>query len=107
MLKDELLNQIIKKEKSFEDDIQDVKLPFELISAMASIVNELNDNNFKYSHKIQDGRTLLIFKKTKEKIIITISKDNLEIRHFDIDGKKRKLRVLYVADPAQRKFTLL
>ena len=101
------LTSIYPKSKNFTKDIQKVSLPFDLVDALRGVINEIVEKDFKYKKFTSENESLLIFEKSKEKIIIGVTSDNLLIRHFDLDGIKRKLRVLYIAKPQQRNFKLL
>jgi hypothetical protein len=102
------LESIYPKNKEFTKDIQKVKLPFDLVDALRSVIVEIVENNFKYSKFTKEQESLLSFKKgQKEIIVIGVTSENLLIRHFDVGADKRKLRVLYIAKPQQRKFKLL
>lgn len=101
------LLEIYPADEKFSEDIQEAELPFDLISALSGVVKEIVSKDFQYIKLTKDGQNLLTFEKPDERIIISVALESLLIRHFDVDDNKRKLRVLYIAKPAQRKFKLL
>lgn len=101
------LLEIYPADEKFSEDIQKAELPFDLISALSGVVKEIVSKDFQYIKLTKDGQNLLTFEKPDERIIISVALESLLIRHFDVDDNKRKLRVLYIAKPAQRKFKLL
>ena len=91
-------------DKKLKEDLKDINIPFDLLSAFQSVVTEFGKQKFKYDSINDKGEQVLRFKKTKQRILMAIEKEHLFIRQFDIKGKQRKLRVLYVVKPSERKF---
>ena len=105
---EESLLQIYPEDTKFSEDILEAELPFDLIGAITGVVEEIVKKGFKYKKLTKDGQNLLTFEKSSERIIISVTLESLLIRHFDINEEgDRKLRVLYIAKPAQRNFKLL
>lgn len=90
-------------------DLETVKVPFDLFTGLSLVTQELKDKDFKYIHMTNDHAPILTFesKKIKERVSVTIEKENLLIRQFTITGDTRKLKVLYVVKPSERKFNLI
>jgi hypothetical protein len=102
----------ITQNKKFEEDLTEMKVPFDLYTGLSMVTAELKSNSFVYDHFTNNGRQDIItftpIEKGKEIILINIEKENLIVRHFDIleDGR-RKARVLYVVKPTERTFKLV
>ena len=93
-------------EKKLKEDLESINIPFDLLSAFQSVVTEFGKQKYKYDSTSHEGEVVLRFKKTKKKIMLAIQKEHLYVRQFDIEGKRRKLRVLYVVKPSERNFKL-
>ena len=102
------LLEIYPENKKFTKDMKKSKLPFDLLSALSSVITEIVHKGFEYIKMTKDGQELITFEKPNERIVIGVTLESLLVRHFDIleDGT-RKLRVLYVSKPSQRTFKLL
>tara|TARA_R110000796_G_scaffold100093_1_gene208548 strand:- start:101 stop:418 length:318 start_codon:yes stop_codon:yes gene_type:complete len=97
------------KAKKLKEDLESVSVPFDLFTGLSLVTEELNQKKFYYSHMNTDHSPTLVFesKKLKERVSVVIEKENLLIRQFTIKEDTRKLKVLYVLKPAQRKFNLV
>ena len=101
------LDKVYPNNKKFAEDLKEANLPFDLVDALTGVVTEIVAKKFKYKKLSMSDSALLIFERPKERIIISVTLESLLIRHFDTEKDTRKLRVLYIAKPAQRKFKLL
>lgn len=92
-----------------KEDLATVTIPFDLFTGLSLITEELKDKDFKYSHMTNDYYPTLTFeaKKIKERVNVIIEKENILIRQFTINGDIRKLKVIYVMKPSDRKFNLV
>jgi hypothetical protein len=101
----------VVQNKKFEDDLVNMKVPFDLYTGLSMVTAELKVNNFVYDHFTNNGgQDIITFIpiEGEEVILINIEKENLIVRHFDIlEGGRRKARVLYVVKPTERTFELI
>lgn len=93
-------------EKELKEALEDIKIPFDLLSAFQSVIAEFGKNKFLYESFSNEGEQTLRFTKPEKRILLAIQKEHLYIRQFDTDKEKRKLRVLYVVKPSERNFKL-
>lgn len=102
------IEKIYPESKQFTKDMLKSDLPFDLLSALTSVVKEVVAKDFRYIKMTKEGQDLITFEKPGERIIIGVTLESLLIRQFDIDESgNRKLKVLYIAKPEHRTFKLL
>jgi len=105
------MKKIKEKPKStkWDEDIKSISVPFDLFTGLSLVTEELKKKDFTYTKMVKDHSPILIFesKKLEERVSIVIEKENLLIRHFIIKNDTRKLKVLYVLKPSERKFKLV
>ena len=95
-------------DKQLKEDLESIKIPFDLLSAFQSVITELEKKKFKYDSFTNDNEYILTFKKGKtERVLIAIQQEHLYIRQYDYKNNKRSLKVLYVVKPSERNFKLL
>jgi hypothetical protein len=94
---------------SLNDDMKDIKLPFELLTGFSVVVNEVQEQGFKYDNTFTDSTSTLTFisKELKQRITINISKENLLIKQFSDKEDDRELKVIYVVKDSGRNFKLI
>ena len=95
------------KDKKLKEDLENIKIPFDLLSAFQSVITEFGKKKFKYESFYNEGEDVLRFKTSKQKILLIIQKEHLYIRQFEFTKNTRKLKVLYVVKPSERNFKLL
>jgi hypothetical protein len=97
-----------KKKHSLGEDLEIIKLSFNLFQPFSIVVEELKEKGFEYKgiHCEEESTFLFKSKKRKEYITVYISKeDNLLIRQFS--EADNKLRILYVVKDSERTFKIL
>lgn len=99
-----------KNEKlKLQEDLEKVNIPFDLLHGFSLVVLELRNNDFSYSHLTQEQSSIFTFesKKAKQKILVSINKEDLLIRQFSMNDDNRVLKVIYVVKPSERSFKLI
>ena len=85
------IKPISKPVSTLEKDLEDVKIPFDLMLGVSIVTEEAESKGFEYSGLTQDGSAVLTFKskEKKESITINIEKENAIGERGD-DANERK-----------------
>lgn len=89
------------------EDLASITIPFDLFAGVSLVIEELEKKGFKYTHLTDKNGATLSFVSKGEEINVTIEKETIVVRQWAINGDARKLKVLYVVKPSQRKFKLV
>jgi hypothetical protein len=95
------------KAPQLKEDLEGITIPFELFTGLSLVTKEIEDNGFTYSHFTNEYYAVLTFKSEDKEIDVTIEKETILIKQFGVNDGKRKLKVLYVMRPSDRKFNLI
>lgn len=93
-------------DNKLKEDLKEIDIPFDLLSAFQSVVTEFGKRKFKYESFSNDKEFILTFVNEEEKILLAIQKEHLYVRQFHYKNEQRKLKVLYVVKPSERNFKL-
>ena len=99
----------LSNELSLGEDLPLIKLPFDLYTAFSTVVEELKNKKFHYQGSIIKDESVLNFKskEREENLTVTVTKENLLIKQFTMEGNHEKLKVIYVIKPSNRDFKIL
>ena len=91
----------------FKEELEKSRIPFDLLSALHSVLAEFGKQKFKYDTVSRLGDTVFTFKRPKALLTLAIQKENLFVRQYSVNDKKiKKVRVIYVVKPSERNFKL-
>lgn len=105
--------KMVTESDLLKSDLLKISVPFDLYSGLSLVTEELNSKGYSYKGLSENGEyPILTFipkdvLKEDESILINIEKENLLVRHFDVNPTGRKLRVIYVVKPTERSFNLI
>lgn len=89
------------------EDLASITIPFDLFAGISLVTEELDKKGFKYSHFTDKNGATLSFTSKGQEITVTIEKETIVVRQWSVSESARKLEVLYVVKPAQRRFQLV
>lgn len=96
------------KKNSIQKDLEGLIIPFDLLTGVAMVIEELDKKKFTYSHTTNEKSIMITYNSKSERVIVNIEKENLLIRQFIIEDEDiRKLKVVYVVKPSERTFKLI